>query len=113
MPRFETTLMPSESLQLYHKRSFISDRLTKSRISRFFSALQQEAAMADVALVGVEDWPSVVNNEPRLRCSPYWRTEAEYKAELEKLDPHHEYEKLLRKFGLNDDDVSRLRSPST
>jgi len=33
-------------VQLYHKTSFISNRLTESRIGKFFSALQQEAAIA-------------------------------------------------------------------
>jgi len=86
------------TLNFYHKTSFMSDRRIKSRISRFFSAFQQESAMADVALVGVEDWPSLVRDEPQLRCSPLWLTEAEIQAEMKKIDPNNELDKLRRKL---------------
>jgi len=69
-------------VQLYHKTSFISNRLTESRIGKFFSALQQEAAIGDIALVAADDWPAVLRDHPELRCSPYWPTEAEIQARL-------------------------------
>src|SRR5206468_5536912 len=84
--RTDNAVVTLVDVQLYHKTSFISNRLTESRIAKFFSALQQEAAIADIALVGADDWPVVLRDYPKLRCSPYWPTEAEIQAQLKELN---------------------------
>jgi hypothetical protein len=70
-------------LQLYHKTSFLSKRLTESRIAKFFSAFRQEFAISEIPLVDADDWPTMLTEYPHLQCSPYWPTEAEIQASID------------------------------